>query len=141
MVSGDGGTAGSSSGYVSVPAETLGTIDETTAAKASVSGEAVTTTITCSPQALSQCTISLRLTVGSGHHIVSIGSKTERLAIGASVKVTMSLNAAGRRLLSSKHHVKATLTVSGTIVGVVNGTIKKQSITLTEGHHAARHAA
>ena len=141
MVSGDGGTAGSSSGYVSVPAETLGTIDETTVAKASVSGEAVTTTITCSPQALSQCTISLRITVGSGHHIVAIGSKTERLAIGASVKVTMSLNAAGRRLLSSKHHVKATLTVSGTIVGVVNGTIRKQSITLTGGHHAARHAA
>jgi hypothetical protein len=142
MVSGDGGTAGSSSGYVSVPAETLGTIDETTAAKASVAGDAVTTTLTCSPQALSQCTIALRLTATtSAHHTVSIGSKTERIAIGASVKAVVSLNAAGRALLASKHHLKATLTVSGTIVGVISGTIKRQSITLAEGHHARRHGA
>jgi hypothetical protein len=141
MVSGDGGTAGSSSGYVSVPAETLGTIDETTVAKASANSGVVTTTITCSPQALAQCTISLRLTAGPGRHGVSIGSKTERLAIGASLKVMLSLNATGRRLLASKHRVKATLTVSGTIVGVVSGTIREQSITLTEGHHARRHAA
>ncbi|HEX2703008.1 MAG TPA: hypothetical protein VHM72_06220 [Solirubrobacteraceae bacterium] len=141
MISGDGGTAGASSSYLAVPAETLGTINETTAAKTSVAAGDVTTTITCSPQALSQCAISLRLTTLSGHHTVSIGSKTARLAIGASVKETVSLNATGRQLLTKKHHLKATLTVTGTIVGVISGTIKKQSITLTQGHHARRHAA
>jgi len=139
MISGDGGSAGSSSGYVSVPAETLGTVFETAVARASVSAGNVATTITCSPQALSQCTIALRLTVTSAHHTVSIGSKSVRIAIGAAVKVTVSLNASGRRLLARSPRVKAELTVSGTIVGVLNGTIKRQSVTLTDAHRARRH--
>jgi hypothetical protein len=57
-----------------------------------------------------------------------------------SVTVTVSLNANGSRLLASKHRLKATLTVSGTIVGVISGTIKKQAITLTASHHARRRA-
>jgi hypothetical protein len=140
MISGDGGSAGSSSAFVSVPAETLGTIFETSVAKASVSGGNVSTTITCSAQALTQCAISLRLTTSTTHHTVTIGSKSVRVAIGAAVKVTVSLNASGRRLLASSPHVKAKLTVSGTIVGVVKGTIKTQSVTLTEGRQARRHA-
>jgi hypothetical protein len=140
MISGDGGTAGASSAYLSVPAETLGTVFETSVAKTSVSGGNVSTTVTCSPQALSQCEIALRLTVTSAHHTTSIGSKSVRIAIGAAVKVTVSLNASGRRLLASRQHMKATLTISGTIVGVVSGTIKKQSVTLAEGHQARRHA-
>jgi hypothetical protein len=140
-VSGDGGSATSSSGYVAVPAETLGTINETTITKPVVAGGTVTTTVTCSPQALSECTISLRLTTGTGRHATAIGSKTERIAIGASLSVSVAVNATGRNLIAHRHHVKATLTVSGTIVGVISGTIKKQSVVLTASGHARRRAA
>ena len=140
-ISGDGGSTSGTSGYVAVPAETLGTIDETTVSNTSASGSTVSTTIDCTPQALTQCTISLHLTAGSSRHPTAIGSKTERLAAGASLTVSLSLNANGRRLLAAKRHLKATLTVSGTIVGVVSGTIRKQTITLTGAHHTRRHAA
>jgi hypothetical protein len=139
-ISGDGGSASGSSAYVSVPAETIGTVQETTVSPPSVANGSVSTTVTCSPQALTQCTIALHLTTKSGHHTIAIGSKTERIGIGASLSVSVSLNANGLKLLARKGHLKATLTVTGTIVGVISGTIKKQKITLTQGHHARRRA-
>jgi len=144
-ISGDGGSASSGSGYVAVPAETLGTINETTIAHTAAVGHTVTTSVTCSPQALTACTISLRLTArvrsGSSHHTVAIGSKSERIAAGATVTVVVSLNSTGSRLLASKGHLKTTLTVTGTIVGAISGTIRKQSVTLANGHHSRRHGA
>jgi hypothetical protein len=134
-ISGDGGSAGASSGYVAVPAETLGTISETSVGKPSFAGHAVSTTITCSPQAASACTVALHLTTGTKHK-TTIGSTSTRIAAGAKVKVTLSLNAAGRRMLAAHHKLKTTLTVTGTIVGVISGTIKTQTVTFTTLRHA-----
>jgi hypothetical protein len=136
-ISGDGGSAGASSGYVAVPAETLGTISETTVGKVSQAAGTVSTTVTCSPQAVSSCTVSLHLTT-TGKHKAALGSSSTRITPGAQVKVSVSLNATGRRLLSAHHHLKATLTVSGTVVGVISAAIKRQTITLSAPRHARR---
>lgn len=126
-ISGDGGSAGANSGYVAVPAETLGEVSETTVGRPVASGARVSMTVTCSPQAVSSCTVSLRLTT-LGKHSITIGSSSTRLTPGAAAKVSVSLNAAGRRLLAAHRHLKATLTVSGTVVGVIRATIKRQSV-------------
>jgi hypothetical protein len=127
-----------------VPAETLGNVFETTVGKPTIAGGTVTTKITCSPQAFKQCTIKLTLTTSvataKGHHAVTIGSKTESLAIGASVSMSVSLNSSGKRLLAEHHHLKAKLTASGTIVGVIGGTIKKAAVTLKASANTHRDA-
>lgn len=140
-ISGDGGSAGAGSGYVAVPAETLGTISETTAGKPSAgSSGTVSLTVTCSPQAVSNCSVALHLTT-LGKHKVVIGASSTRITPGAKVKVKVSLNAAGRSLLSKNHHLKATLSVSGTVVGVISATIKRQSVTFAPLRHSRRSAS
>ena len=140
-ISGDGGSAGAGSGYVAVPAETLGTISETTAGKPSAGPSGtVSLTVTCSPQAVSNCSVSLHLTT-LGKHKVVIGASSTRITPGAKVKVKVSLNAAGRSLLSKNHHLTATLSVSGTVVGVISATIKRQSVTFAPLRHSRRSAS
>jgi hypothetical protein len=142
-ISGDGGTAMGGTGYVAIPADTIGTVTESSVAKASVNGHSVTTMVTCTPQAVTQCTIALRLTHREGHRTITVGSSSATVAPGASAKLTVSLNAAGSHLLASGHALATTLVVSGTVVGVIKGTIRKQSVTLIAGkaHHARRRSA
>jgi hypothetical protein len=143
-ISGDGGSASASSAYVAIPSETLGTVDETSVGNASSGQHSVSTTVKCSPQADKRCTITLSLSTkeanGSGHHgVVSLGSTTIHIAPGASAKVTVNLNAAGRALLARSGKLKVTVTVSGTVIGVIKGTLRTQTITFTtKSSHAAR---
>ncbi|MGD0196747.1 MAG: hypothetical protein ABSC56_02395 [Solirubrobacteraceae bacterium] len=136
-LSGDGGSATGQSGYVAVPAETLGTVFETTVGPASSTARGVTTSVTCSPQAVSDCVVSFALTAGRR----KLGSKSTRIAPGVKTSVTVALNATGRAMLAHNHKLKATLTVTGTIVGVIKGTLKKQTITFTKNHHAPRQSS
>lgn len=137
-ISGDGGSASANSAYVAVPSETLGTVFETIVGSPSAATRAVATTITCSPQAVSACAVSLKLTTSRSHHTITIGAKSVRIAPAAKVLVTVPLNQTGRSLLAHNHKLKATLTVTGTVIGVIKGTLKRQTITLTTPHHARR---
>ena len=138
-ISGDGGSASGSSSYVTVPSETLGTVFETVIGAARTAARSVSVPVTCSPQAASACVVKLSLSEGTGHHTVALGSKTAKIAPGAKATVTVSLNARGRSLLAAKHHLKTSLTVTGTVVGAIKGTLKHQTISFTTAHHALRH--
>jgi len=137
-ISGDGGSASGGSGYVSVASETLGTVFETVVGAASAAARTVTVPVTCSPQAVSACVITLSLTDGRPHHTVTVGRASSKIAVGAKTNVTVALNSRGRSLLAHNRHLKVTLTVTGTIIGVVNGTLKRQTITFSAAHHARR---
>jgi len=137
-ISGDGGTASANSGYVSVPSETLGTIFETTVGPPTSSARTVSMAITCSPQAVSACAVTLALTT-LGRHSHRLGTKTARIAAGAKVTVSVALDSAARATLARAHRLTVELTVTGTIVGVIKGTLKRQKITFTTGAHARRH--
>jgi hypothetical protein len=147
-ISGDGGTASSISAYVAVPSETIGTVAETVVRKASAVSRTVSTKITCSPQASTSCVITLRLTVneaivrGRAHlaasdREVAVGSSTTRIAPGATTKAAVQLNATGRQMLADKGRLTATLTVTGTVIGVINATLHKHAITFTKKAHDA----
>ena len=116
-IAGDGGSNSSSSGYVSVPSETLGTIFETIIGTLIVAAHSVTVPVTCSPQALPACSVTLTLTSGKRHHTVRVGSASGQVASGAKGTVTVTLNSHGQSLLAHSHHLKTTLTISGTVVG------------------------
>ena len=53
--------------------------------------------------------------------------------------VSVALDSAARASLARAHRLTAELTVTGTIVGVIKGTLKHQKITFTTGGHARRH--
>jgi len=137
-ISGDGGTASANSGYVSVPSETLGTIFETIVGPPTSSARTVSMVITCSPQAVSACALTLKLTT-LGRHPHRLGTKTARIAPGAKATVSVALDSGARATLARTHRLTAELTVTGTIVGVIKGTLKRQKITFTTGSHARRH--
>ena len=147
-ISGDGGSESASSGYDAVPSETIGMLTETSVSKASVAARSASTTVTCSPEALGRCTITMRLTITEtirrngviSHRTVTLGSHTTEIAPGASAKVTVSLNKTGRQMLAADGRLKTTMSVSGTVVGVITGTLLKRSITFTNPAHAKRRA-
>jgi hypothetical protein len=136
-ISGDGGNATANSGYLSVPSETLGTVFETIVGAPAPHPRSVSVPITCSPQAVKACFMTLTLTT-LGRHPHRLGYKQVKIAPGAKATVTVALNASGRAALARHHRLKTKLTVSGTIIGVIKGTLKQQTITLTTGRHAAR---
>ena len=138
-ISGDGGSSSSGSGYVSVPSETLGTIFETIIGSLTVAAHSVTVPVTCSPQALPACSVTLTLTSGKPHHTVRFGTATARVAPGAKATVTVNLNSHARSLLAHNHHLKTTLTISGTVVGVIKGTLKRKTVTFKTARHGSRH--
>ncbi len=149
-ISGDGGSESASSTYDAVPSETIGMLTETAVSKASVAARSASTKVTCSPEALSHCTITMRLTITEtirrdgviSHRTVTLGSHTTEIAPGASADVTVSLNKSGRQMLAADGHLKTTVTVSGTVVGVITGTLLKHSITFTTNSaHAKRRSA
>jgi hypothetical protein len=148
-ISGDGGTQSASSGYDAVPSETIGMLTETSVSKASVAARSASTTVTCSPEALGHCTITMRLTLTEtirrdgviSHRTVALGSHSTEIAPGAKATVKVSLNKTGRQMLAADRRLKTTVTVSGTVVGVITGTLLKHSITFTtDPAHAKRHS-
>lgn len=141
-ISGDGATETSQSNYVAIPANTLGTVGETSFSGVGAAGHSADATVACSPQATTHCKISLRLSVrekSHGRHVtVTVGSSSAVIATGASAKLSVNLNAAGKTLLARKGHFNATLTVSGTIVGVVKATIGHEAVVFGAKHSARK---
>jgi hypothetical protein len=123
--------------------------------------------IICSTQAGGGCRITLRLTVVetlSGarvvglaarsrpnahkgatavrHRTVTLASVGARLARGAHATIVTGLNATGRRLLASRRRFTAYLSVSGTVIGVIESQLSQQLVTLSaSSRSASRHAA
>jgi hypothetical protein len=143
-ISGDGGSETGQSNYVAIPDDTLGTVGETSFSAVATAGHSASTTVACSPQAITHCKITLRLTVSEktshGHHVtVTVGASTALIATGASAKLSVALNSAGRSLLARKGHLTATLMVSGTIVGVIKAKIGHAAVVFGATHTTRRH--
>jgi hypothetical protein len=149
------GSKSVTSGFVTVPAGGLGTIAETVVGTPRVGRGTVSVPLKCSPAANGSCKLQLSLTVQetlSGSRVVAvaartrrttvtIGSKTVRLKPGQQATATVSLNAAGRRLLARMHKLAVRLSVSGTVVGAISASLKSATLTLTASGKAASHKA
>jgi hypothetical protein len=161
-----GGSATAKSAFVTIPVGGVPVSSgETTVGRATFRNGRLLVPVSCSSQASSGCEVSVRLTAVetlSGGHIVALAARTPRarrsaglrhrtvtlasvrlrLGRGAHTTVAAALGATGRRLLARERHFTANLSVSGTIIGVIEGQIAHQLLTLSSGAHgASTHAA
>ena len=159
-----GGSATARSAFVTVPVQGIpASAGETSIGRARYAHGRVSVAVLCSPHAFTGCHVVLRLTVvetlsgrrvvavsaspprgrGSGvrRRTVTLGSRGVALARGARTTVSFPLNATGRRLLSSRHRLTATLSASGTVIGVIQSSLGKQQLRLGGGGgRASSHA-
>jgi hypothetical protein len=149
------GSESANSSFVTVPAGGLGTISETSVGAPRAGRYAVSVPLVCSAQAVGGCTLRLRLIVDETLHgnrivalaaqhtstrrvAVTVGASTVRLKPSQRYTATVALNTSGRRLLARVHRMAVRLLVSGTVVGVLNATLKSAALTLGAPAKAAR---
>ena len=149
-ISGDGGSASATSGFDAVPSQTQGKITETFVGTARRGATSVSAPVTCSPQASGSCTITLLLTttqtIRHKSQKVNVGSSTTKLGAGTTRTLSVSLNAAGRRLVKKQKHLlkkrkrlATTLTVTGTILGTLTAALQAEKLVFgTKAKHATR---
>jgi hypothetical protein len=69
-----------------------------------------------------------------------VGKTLATLKAGATQTLTVSLNPSGRRMLSKKHRLAVTFTVSGTVLGTLKATLETAKLTLNSKAKTTRHA-
>jgi hypothetical protein len=163
-----GGSATAKSAFVTIPVGGAPvSAGETAIGKAAFKSGKLIVPISCSSQASGGCAVALRLTAVetlSGGRVVAIAARSTndarksaaalrhrtvtlasvrlRLARGAHFTVTAALDTTGRRLLASERHFGASLSATGTVIGVIEAQLAQQLLTLSTGSHSAStHAA
>lgn len=161
-----GGTFSANSSFVTIPVGGVpASAGETTVGKAVFKGGKLRVPLACSAQASAGCEVTLRLTAVetlSGHRIVAIAARSGahkgastlrhttvtlasahvRLGRGAYQTALVTLNATGRRVLHAIHHFSASVSVAGTVIGVIQAPLSQQLLTLSSSSHSAStHAA
>ncbi len=163
-----GGSATAKSAFVTIPVGGVPvSAGETAIGRAVFRGGKLVLPVSCSSQASGGCAVALRLTAvetlsgarvvaitarsprgmrGASaalrHRTVTLASSRLRLARGAQYSVTVALDATGRRLLARERHFGAHLSVTGTVIGVIEAQLGQQLVMLsTSSHSASTHAA
>jgi len=158
-----GGSASAKSAFVTIP---IGGVPvsagETQIGPGSASGDRVTVPVTCSAQAGEGCRLQLRLTVVEtlqGRRLLAVSAGGRRaardslrrltvtlararvtLARGAYSAVVLTLSPPARRLLAARRRLEASLQVSGTVIGVIEGQLSTQTLALLAPSRTLRHA-
>jgi hypothetical protein len=152
-----GGSATARSAFVTVPVQGVpASTGETVVGRAHARGPRVIVPVICSPLAPSGCRLTLRVTAvesiragrivaitaqaprlrpsahagGLRRRTVSFGVARARLPRGRHGTVSLLLNATGRRLLASRHRLAVRLTISGTVIGVIESALGQQTLAL-----------
>ena len=138
-VAGDGGVTIVKSGFAAIPPEQ--TITESFVGAGTARGTSVAAPVTCSPQASPRCVITLQMSAGSGlaaaAEPVSVGSAMAVVPAGSTRTLAVSLNRRGRVLMSARHSLTVTFTVSGTLLGALTAPLQTQTLLLRDGHGPA----
>ncbi len=137
-----GGSATAKSAFVTIPMGGVPvSVGETRIAQARAGGYRVSVPVTCSDQASQGCRISLRLKLGT----VTLTRATATVPRGTRRTIVITLTHSAQRLLRARHRLQATLQLSGTVIGVIEGQLGSQILTLTAPPKAAgkpvRHSA
>jgi len=161
-----GGSATAKSAFVTIPIGGVpASAGETAIGRAAFRNGKLIVSVSCSSQASAGCKVALRLSAvetlsggrivavaartgrarksaGLSHRTVTLASVRLRLGRGAHTTIAAALGTSGRRLLARERHFSANLNVTGTIIGVIEGQLAQQLVTLSNGAHgASTHAA
>jgi hypothetical protein len=133
-VAGDGGVTTVASNFQAIPPEA--TITESFVGSESSRGSSVTAPVTCSPQAAGRCVITMQMSMasssGSALAPATVGSATAVIPRGSTRTLGVSLNRTGRYLLHNRRALAVQLTVSGTLLGELTGTLERRTLLLRE---------
>jgi hypothetical protein len=121
-----GGTVSARSTFVTIPIQgVVAAAGETVVGTARSVRGGVRIPVRCSLQSAG-CRISIRLRAGHS----TIGSLRTKLARGQHRNLVVRLNSAGRRLAAHAHRAVALLTVTGTVIGVIEALLSRQRVRL-----------
>jgi hypothetical protein len=163
-----GGSASAKSAFVTIPTGGgLASAGETSVGKATFKGNRLSVPVACSIHAEAGCRVSLRTSVLEtlrGHSVVAVAAHAMRthhagaasvrkatvtlasarahLGAGTRLTVTTTLNSSGQRLLAARHSFSASVTVSGTVIGIIEAQLARQTLRMVYSHSAthATHA-
>jgi hypothetical protein len=125
-----GGAVTARSAFVTIPIQgVVAAAGETMVGRARVGKRGVSIPVRCSSHASAGCRILIRLTA-AGRRATLLGTARARLARGEHRTVALSLTAAGKRLVRSKRRSAAQLTVTGTVIGVIESVLAQQRLLL-----------
>jgi Alpha galactosidase A/Alpha galactosidase C-terminal beta sandwich domain len=163
-----GGSVTEKSAFVTIPVGGVpASVGETTIGKATYKGGKLSVPVLCSSVASGGCQVTVRLaaletlsggrvlavaagSLGNAHgsatglrHVtVTLAAASARVAVGAHRTVVATLNTTARRLLASQRHFSAYVYVSGTVIGVIQAQLARQSIALgSTTHGSSAHVA
>ena len=163
-----GGSATQKSAFVTIPVGGApASAGETSVGSATFKDGKVSVPIGCSAQASRGCQVTVRVSVVetlSGNRVLALAARARRIAhrsaaalrhvtlalasarahLGAGVHASVSavLTRAAKRLLASRRRFTANVSVSGTVIGVIEAQLAQQLVTLSASSgHAAGHAA
>jgi hypothetical protein len=144
--------------FQGVPAST----GETVVGRAHARGARLSVPVICSPLAPNGCRLAVRVTAvetlrggrlvavtarpaparpaaaGLRRRTLTLAATTARLRRGQRATITLTLNAAGRRLLARRHRLPVRIAVSGTVIGVLESSLGQQTIQLGAARKASR---
>jgi hypothetical protein len=125
-----GGTATARSAFVTIPVQgVVAAAGETLIGGARYRKGALRVPVLCSAHASSGCRIAIRLTTTTGKALTLAAARV-RLARGQHRTVAVGLTSAGKRVLKTRRHLVAQLTVSGTVIGVIEALLSRQRVRL-----------
>jgi hypothetical protein len=161
-----GGSASAKSAFVTIPAGAgLASTGETSVGRATFKGNQLSVPVACSAHAEDGCRVSLRVSVVEtlrGRSVVAVAARAARanparaasvrhatvtlasarahLGAGAHQTVTATIDASGQRLLAARHSFSASVTVSGTVIGIIEAQLAHQTLRMVSSHSASTHA-
>jgi hypothetical protein len=136
-----GGSVTARSAFVTIPVQgVVAAVGETVVGRARVGNSALSVPIRCSSQSPAGCRVLIRLSA-AGRVPVLLGSARTHLARGQRRVVALTLSVAGKRALKSRRRSTAQLTVTGTVIGVLESVLSRQRVTLGASARGASRSA
>jgi len=137
-----GGSYAAKSAFVSIPVGGVpASAGETFVGLATFRRGRLQVPVVCSREAGDGCAIAVRLSAPAGRgRTRTLAAARVRVARGGERTVAASLGASARRLLARRRRLAAQVSVSGTVIGVIQAQLSQQRITLSASGALARGA-
>jgi Alpha galactosidase A/Alpha galactosidase C-terminal beta sandwich domain len=135
-----GGSASATSSFVTIPpSQPLVSSGETAVGRASWASGRLRVPVLCSPKAEGSCSLAMRAT--SQANAATLAHTSARLSPGQHQTLSMALASSARKLLAKRRRIPTTLTVTGTVIGVIRAALSSQTVVLESSGRRAKGAS
>ncbi len=134
-----GGSASATSSFVNVPYGSPPAANgETAVGRALQLGEKIAVPVTCAADASRGCRIVLRASTTSNGRTSTLVAASAALPAARGATIALSLTRSARRLLAARRRLAVALSVSGTVIGVIQAQLSHQILELTQAAARAK---